>query len=90
MARPAIGAPPHIRAALRLRPPCRICSAGARAPLLVAVGGTVPTNTAEGYLRADVDLDGTVKYTGAGNDRDMILQAIGGAVPTHSWTAQIP
>jgi len=56
----------------------------------VAVGGTVPTNTAEGYLGADVDLDGTVKYTGAGNDRDMILQAIGGAVPTHSWTAQIP
>lgn len=65
-------------------------TANDRDPLLLAVGGSVPTNTVEGYLRADVDLDGTVKYTGAGNDRDVILQAIGGAVPTHSWTAQIP
>ncbi|QQR85684.1 MAG: hypothetical protein IPJ76_13875 [Flavobacteriales bacterium] len=28
--------------------------------------------------------DGVVKYTGAGNDRDPILQAIGGAVPTNT------
>lgn len=31
----------------------------------------------------DVDRDGTLKYTGAGNDRDPILAAIGGVVPTN-------
>lgn len=30
----------------------------------------------------DVTHDGTIKYTGAGNDRDPILSAIGGSVPT--------
>ena len=30
----------------------------------------------------DVTHDGTIKYTGAGNDRDRILAAIGGVVPT--------
>ena len=30
----------------------------------------------------DVDFDHTIRYTGAPNDRDPILQAIGGTVPT--------
>lgn len=34
----------------------------------------------------DGDFNGTVKYTGTGNDRDPILQAIGGAVPTATTT----
>jgi hypothetical protein len=31
----------------------------------------------------DTDFNGTVRYTGAGNDRDVVLQAIGGTVPTN-------
>jgi len=31
----------------------------------------------------DVNGDGVIKYTGASNDRDLILQAIGGVVPTN-------
>lgn len=37
--------------------------------------------------RGDVNGDGSVKYTGAGNDRDPILEAIGGSVPTNTTTA---
>ena len=32
----------------------------------------------------DVNHDGQVKYAGAGNDRDLVLQAIGGLVPTNT------
>ena len=32
----------------------------------------------------EVEPDGLVKYTGVSNDRDPILQAIGGTVPTNS------
>jgi len=31
----------------------------------------------------DVNFDGRVKYTGPDNDRDMVLQSIGGSVPTN-------
>lgn len=34
----------------------------------------------------DADFDGRVKYTGLGNDRDKVLQAIGGEVPTNVVT----
>lgn len=34
----------------------------------------------------DVNRDGTIKYTGTDNDRDPILSAIGGVVPTNSTT----
>ena len=34
------------------------------------------------YHMADIDLDGQVKYTGSGHDRDPILVNIGGTVPT--------
>lgn len=61
-----------------------------RDPILVAVGGTVPTNTVSGYLPTDVNLDGTVKYTGANNDRDPILITVGGNVPTAVRSQPLP
>ena len=61
-----------------------------RDPILVAVGGTVPTNTVPGYVGEDVNLDGVVKYTGEQNDRDRILENIGGAIPTEMRTEQLP
>ncbi|MEO8591552.1 MAG: PQQ-dependent sugar dehydrogenase, partial [Flavobacteriales bacterium] len=61
-----------------------------RDPILVAIGGTVPTNTAVGYRVEDFNMDGTVKYTGEANDRDGILVNIGGAVPTNTRTEQLP
>ena len=61
-----------------------------RDPILVEIGGTVPTNTVAGYLASDVNMDGTVKYTGGQNDRDLILQNIGGTVPTATKAEQMP
>ena len=62
-----------------------------RDPILVAIGGSVPTNTLAGQYRSeDVNLDGSVRYTGEGNDRDPILQSIGGSVPTASRDEQLP
>ncbi len=61
-----------------------------RDPILTAVGGTVPTNTANGYTPVDLNMDGVVKYTGTANDRDRILGAIGGTVPTATRTEQLP
>jgi len=40
-------------------------------------------NGAMALWEGDVTGDGEVKYTGANNDRDPILQAIGGVVPTN-------
>ena len=31
----------------------------------------------------DADFNGVIRYTGTGNDRDPILQAIGGSIPTN-------
>lgn len=31
----------------------------------------------------DANFDGALRYTGGGNDRDPILQQVGGAIPTH-------
>lgn len=61
-----------------------------RDPILVAIGGTVPTNTVAGYFITDVNLDGTVKYTGTANDRDPILVNVGGTVPTATRLEQLP
>lgn len=61
-----------------------------RDPILVAVGGTLPTNTVSGYLPTDVNMDGMVKYTGTGNDRDPILVNVGGTVPTNVRAEQLP
>ncbi|MBL8011595.1 MAG: hypothetical protein JNJ64_13405 [Flavobacteriales bacterium] len=61
-----------------------------RDPILVRVGGTVPTNTANGYFPEDVNLNGQVKYAGSANDRDPILVNIGGTVPTALRVQQLP
>jgi hypothetical protein len=55
------------------------------------VGGGTPSNTVSNvYDRRDVNLDGSIKYTGVNNDRDVILQTIGGTVPTATRTQQMP
>ncbi len=56
----------------------------------MAIGGAVPTNTIAGYRSEDVNLDGTVRYVGEGNDRDPVLVNIGGSVPTNTRAAQLP
>ncbi len=65
-------------------------SANDRDPILVTVGGSVPTNTATGYVVTDVNMDGRVLYVGQGNDRDPILSNIGGSVPTNTRAQQLP
>jgi len=61
-----------------------------RDPILVRVGGLIPTNTALGYYPEDATLDGVVKYVGGSNDRDPILVNIGGSIPTATRVEQIP
>lgn len=61
-----------------------------RDPILVAVGGSVPTRTVTAYALTDVNLDGVIKYTGVRNDRDIILQNIGGQLPNIVRTEQLP
>lgn len=61
-----------------------------RDPMLITIGGTVPTNTVTGYKQEDVNMDGVVKYAGSGNDRDPILTNIGGTVPTQVRDQQLP
>ncbi len=61
-----------------------------RDPILTAVGGTTPNNTAPGYLAADVNMDGVVKYTGASNDRDIILVNVGSTTPNSTRAEQVP
>ncbi|MBK9629236.1 MAG: hypothetical protein IPO56_16480 [Flavobacteriales bacterium] len=60
-----------------------------RDPVLITIGGSVPTATAIGYHLSDVTLDGMVKYVGPGNDRDPILVTIGGSTPTAVRSAPI-
>ena len=61
-----------------------------RDPILTVIGGSVPTNTANGYYLEDTNLSGVVKYTGSENDRDIILLNIGGSVPTNTRAEQLP
>ncbi len=61
-----------------------------RDPILVKVGGSVPTTTTSGYHTEDVNMDGTVKYTGTNNDRDPILVNLGGSIPTTTLQEQLP
>jgi hypothetical protein len=61
-----------------------------RDPVLVAIGGSVPTAFNSGYRQEDVNLDGVVKYTGPQNDRDPVLVNIGGALPTATRAEQLP
>lgn len=61
-----------------------------RDPILIAIGGSVPTAVLNAYSVCDVNLDGNVKYAGAANDRDPILVNIGGTVPTNVRDEQLP
>ena len=61
-----------------------------RDPVLLRIGGTIPTNTVSGYFVEDVNMDGVVKYTGTENDRDPILMTVGNTVPTAVRLAQLP
>lgn len=61
-----------------------------RDPILVSIGGSLPTATTPGYLPTDVNMDGIVKYTGANNDRDPVLVSVGGSLPTAIRTLQLP
>lgn len=61
-----------------------------RDKVLVAIGGSIPTNIVFGYRPEDINMDGRTMYTGSGNDRDIILMNIGGIVPTNIKTQQIP
>lgn len=61
-----------------------------RDPILLRIGGSVPTNTVSGYFPEDVNIDGVVKYVGEDNDRDPILFNIGGSVPTNTRPGQLP
>lgn len=61
-----------------------------RDPILVRIGGSVPTNTIAGYFTEDVNMNGVVSYVGDPNDRDPILVNIGGSVPTNTRTQQLP
>ncbi|MBK8500382.1 MAG: trypsin-like peptidase domain-containing protein [Flavobacteriales bacterium] len=61
-----------------------------RDPILVRIGGSVPTANAAGYYIEDVNMNGTVLYVGSGNDRDPILVNIGGSIPTNNRQQQLP
>jgi hypothetical protein len=61
-----------------------------RDPVLLRVGGTVPTNVVSGYFPEDMNLDGVVRYAGNANDRDIILLTIGGSIPTNTRLSQFP
>ncbi len=61
-----------------------------RAPILIAIGGTVLTATISGYLSEDTNLDGIVKYSGSNNDRAIILVNLGGLVLTATLLEQLP
>lgn len=61
-----------------------------RDPILLRIGGNVPTATLNGYYPEDVNLDGVVRYTNQNNDRDPILVNVGGSVPTAIRQEQLP
>ncbi|MBK9147315.1 MAG: hypothetical protein IPM12_05765 [Flavobacteriales bacterium] len=62
-----------------------------RDPILVAIGGSTPTNTVSNvYSPLDVNMDGQIKYIGANNDRDVILTTIGGSTPNAVRVQQLP
>ena len=42
------------------------------------------------YDRRDTNLDGVIKYTGSGNDRDIILTNVGSTMPNNTRTQQLP
>ncbi|MEO8068636.1 MAG: alpha/beta hydrolase-fold protein [Flavobacteriales bacterium] len=65
-------------------------TANDRDPVLIAIGGVLPTNTLSAYSTADINLDGVVKYVGTDNDRDPVLVNVGGSIPTATRVQQLP
>jgi hypothetical protein len=61
-----------------------------RDAILLKVGGSVPTATANGYFVEDGNMNGQVKYTGAINDRDPILVNMPGGAVTGQRFQQLP
>ena len=61
-----------------------------RDPILVRIGGLIPTAVEFGYYPEDVNMDGFTKYGGLFNDRDEVLLNIGGQVPTQVKIEQLP
>lgn len=61
-----------------------------RDPILVRIGGLVPTAVANGYYVEDSNMDGQVRYTGTANDRDPLFVNVGGLVPTATRAEQLP
>ena len=59
-----------------------------RDPMLLRLGGVIPTALFNGYALEDVNMDGVVKYTGSANDRDLLLSNVGS--PTGIRAAQLP
>ena len=57
---------------------------------MTRIGGQLTTATTTGYYIEDVNMNGTVKYTGAGNDRDPIVLNIGGYTPNNQRLEQLP
>lgn len=59
-------------------------------PVGLLVDFTTPNNTPGLYSTTDVNLDGVVKYTGSGNDRDPILVNVGSTTPNNVRVQQLP
>lgn len=57
--------------------------------IFVRLGGSVPTSTASGYYKEDLNLDGIVKYVGSHSDADVILTTNGG-LPNTVREEQLP
>ncbi|MFZ1331656.1 MAG: kelch repeat-containing protein [Flavobacteriales bacterium] len=84
----------HIAIKHRNHLSCMSANAYALSPTSTIVDLTSPTTTTWGtnarknvngtmvLWAGDCTRDGQVKYTGTGNDRDLILQAVGGVTPT--------
>ena len=58
--------------------------------ILVAIGGTVPTQVATGYGTEDLNMDGVIRFAGMNNDADRILVNIGGEEPTATLSDELP
>ena len=54
------------------------------------IGSLGPNGTVTAYSTRDTDLNGQVKYTGSGNDRDPILVNTGSTTPNATRVAQLP
>lgn len=64
-------------------------TANDRDPIILGIGGAIPTSVVSGYAPEDINLDGEVKYTGTDNDRDPLLLNIG-SLPTGQRVGTIP